>query len=89
MTRITHKYILYVYVPRLDRHCKCIEFNTIEKIIKFISQAKLELQKPLFYQSYYYKHHVPRGADLDKYYIRHIETEIEVKILKDEVLENE
>ncbi len=88
MTRTQHSYILYVYVKRLDKYCKIIEFNTLEKTKKFLTNAKANLKQAWYLQSGYYKNRVPHGADLDNYYIRHIESKIETTILKDEVLED-
>lgn len=88
-SKIQHKYILYVFVPRLDKYYKIVEFNTLEKVRKFLISARINSQKPSYNQCFYYKNRIPQGSDLDDYYIRHIETKIETTILIDEVLKDE
>lgn len=89
MSRIEHKYTLYLYVEKLDRHCKSISFNTLDKVKNFLIKAKENMAKPEYVQSYYYKSYIPKGADLNKYYIRHTVAKIESTILVDEILDKE
>ena len=84
--KIEHKYRLYVWKERLNKYVRCAEYNTLERIKEFYSLAKKNEDMPYYARSGWVKKSILKGADLNKYYIRHIETKIEKIVLKDEVL---
>lgn len=84
--RIEHRYRLYVWKERLNKYVLCVEFNTLEKIKEFYSVAKKDKDMPYYARRGWVKKSILKGANLNKYYIRHIETKIEKIVLKDEVL---
>ncbi len=69
-TYTEEKYILYVYDERLDRHMKVSEFYSLENIKQYIEKAKMSNS----------------NLDFSKFYVRHVVTQVERTVVKDETI---